>query len=66
MKSTLQAKKALGRPKRPSKSKLDSIRVEIEALLQNSSKQNFIANRYGITEATLLKRIKRIKFKSLF
>jgi DNA invertase Pin-like site-specific DNA recombinase len=53
----LQAKKAsgmaLGRPKGPGKSKLDPFRVEVEALLQNGSKQNFIATRYGITEATL-------------
>ncbi|MBC7407831.1 MAG: hypothetical protein H7339_05535 [Arcicella sp.] len=28
-------------------------KVEIEALLQNGSKQSFIANRYGATEATL-------------
>ena len=28
-------------------------KVEIETLLQNGSKQSFIANRYGATEATL-------------
>jgi DNA invertase Pin-like site-specific DNA recombinase len=43
----------LGRPKGPGKSKLDIYRVEIEALLQNGSKQSFIANRYVATEATL-------------
>jgi DNA invertase Pin-like site-specific DNA recombinase len=56
-KEALRVKKAngmvLGRPKRPGKSKLDIYRVEIEALLQNGSKQSFIANRYGVTEATL-------------
>lgn len=61
----LQAKKAqgvsLGRPRGPGKSKLDQYRVEVEALLQNGSKQNFIANRYGITEATLCNWIKKNK-----
>ena len=61
----LQAKKAngmiLGRPKGPGKSKLDAFKVEIEALLQNGSKQSFIANRYGATEATLCNWIKKNK-----
>jgi DNA invertase Pin-like site-specific DNA recombinase len=56
-KEALRVKKAngmiLGRPKGPGKSKLDTYRVEIEALLKNGSKQSFIANRYGATEATL-------------
>jgi DNA invertase Pin-like site-specific DNA recombinase len=56
-KEVLRVKKAngmiLGRPKGPGKSKLDIYQVEIEALLQNGSKQSFIANRYGATEATL-------------
>ena len=56
-KEALRVKKAngmiLGRPKGPGKSKLDIYKVEIEALLQNGSKQSFIANRYGVTEATL-------------
>lgn len=59
----LQAKKAagmkLGRPKGPGKSKLDVFKPEIEALLQNGSKQSFIANRYGVTEATLCNWIKK-------
>lgn len=44
---------ALGRPKGTGKSKLDKFRPEIEALLNNGSAQNFIAKRYGITEANL-------------
>ena len=63
----LQAKKAsgmaLGRPRGPGKSKLDPFRVEVEALLQNGSKQNFIAHRYGITEATLCNWIKKNKIE---
>lgn len=43
----------LGRPKGPGKSKLDSYRLEIEALLANGSTQKFIAKRYGSTEANL-------------
>jgi DNA invertase Pin-like site-specific DNA recombinase len=53
----LHAKKAagmkLGRPKGPSKSKLDTFRQEIEALLANGSTQKFIARRYQTTEANL-------------
>jgi DNA invertase Pin-like site-specific DNA recombinase len=56
-KEALRLKKAngmiLGRPRESGKSKLDIYRVEIEALLQNGSTQSFIANRYGVTEATL-------------
>jgi DNA invertase Pin-like site-specific DNA recombinase len=56
-KEALKAKKAagfkLGRPKGPGKSKLDPVRPEIEALLSNGSTQNFIAERYGTTEANL-------------
>jgi DNA invertase Pin-like site-specific DNA recombinase len=63
----LQAKKAngmtLGRPKGPGKSKLDAFKPEIEALLQNGSKQSFIANRYKITEATLCNWIKKNKIE---
>ena len=44
----------LGRPKGPGKSKLDSYRLEIEALLANGSTQKFIAKRYGSTEANLV------------
>ena len=70
-KEALRVKKAngmiLGRPKGPGKSKLDIYRVEIEALLQNGSKQSFIANRYGATEATLsnwITKNKIVKHKS--
>lgn len=63
----LQAKKAngmtLGRPKGPGKSKLDAFKPEIEALIQNGSKQSFIANRYKITEATLCNWIKKNKIE---
>ena len=34
----------LGRPKEPGKSKLDAFKPEIEALLQNGSKQSFICD----------------------
>lgn len=66
----LQAKKAngmtLGRPKGQGKSKLDAFKPEIEALLQNGSKQRFIANRYKITEATLCNWIKKNKIENKF
>lgn len=56
-KEGLQAAKAqgkqLGRPKGPGKSRLDKHREEIDALLKNGSKKNFIADRYGVTPATL-------------
>ena len=59
----LRARKAagvkLGRPKGPGKSKLDKYRPEIEALLKNGSKQKFIANRYGTSEANLSNWIKK-------
>jgi DNA invertase Pin-like site-specific DNA recombinase len=38
--------KILGRPKGSGKSKLDSFKLEIEALLKNGSSKTFIANRY--------------------
>lgn len=54
----LQARQAagvkLGRPKGPGKSKLDPYRPEIEALLKNGSRLNFIAARYQVSTATLL------------
>lgn len=40
----------LGRPKGAGKSKLDAYKVEIEALLNNGSTQQFIAKRYGTTK----------------
>jgi DNA invertase Pin-like site-specific DNA recombinase len=48
-----QAGMKLGRPRGPGKSKLDTYRLEIEALLANGSTQKFIANRYHTTEANL-------------
>ena len=66
-KEALRVKKAngmiLGRPKGPGKSKLDIYKVGIEALLKNGSKQSFIANRYGATEATLSNWISKNKIK---
>jgi DNA invertase Pin-like site-specific DNA recombinase len=41
----------LGRPKGVGKSKLDTYRIEIEALMKNGSTQKFIAERYHTTEA---------------
>ena len=53
----LRVKKAagvkLGRPKGPGKSKLDTFRPEIEALLANGTTQKFIAQRYNTTQANL-------------
>ena len=43
----------LGRPKGVGKSKLDAVRIEIEALLRNGATQTFIAKRYTTTEANL-------------
>lgn len=51
--------KQLGRPKGPGKSKLDQFRPEIAALLNNGSKKNFVAERYGVTPATLTHWLKR-------
>jgi DNA invertase Pin-like site-specific DNA recombinase len=45
--------KILGRPRGPGKSKLDQYRPEIEALLKNGSRMNFIAQRYNSTAANL-------------
>lgn len=62
-KEGLQAAKAkgtqLGRPKGPGKSKLDPHRPEIEALLKNGSRKNFIAKRFGATPATITNWLKR-------
>jgi DNA invertase Pin-like site-specific DNA recombinase len=49
----------LGRPKGPGKSKLDQYQPEIEALLKNGSKKNFVARRFGVTPATLTNWLKR-------
>ena len=43
----------LGRPKGVGKSKLDAVRIEIEALLKNGATQTFIAKRYHTTAANL-------------
>ena len=43
----------LGRPKDPGKSKLDKYREEIIALIKNGSQRKFIAQRNGVTPATL-------------
>jgi len=51
--------KRLGRPKGPGKSKLDKFKPEIVALLKNGSKKVFIAERYGVTPATLTNWLKR-------
>lgn len=66
-KEALQAKKKagvkLGRPKGPGKSKLDSYRLEIEALLNNGSTQRFIAQKYDTTPANLSLWMKKHKIK---
>jgi DNA invertase Pin-like site-specific DNA recombinase len=53
----LAARKAagvrLGRKPGAGKSRLDKYRPEIEALLKNGSRKNFISARYGVTEPTL-------------
>lgn len=49
----------LGRPKGKGKSKLDKFQPEIEALLKNGSRKNFIAKRFGCTPATLSNWLKR-------
>ena len=51
--------KQLGRPKGPGKSKLDKFKPEIVALLKNGSKKVFIAERYGVTPATLTNWLKK-------
>jgi len=64
-KEALKARQAagvkLGRPKGPGKSKLDPYRPEIEALLQNGSRLNFIAARYHVSPATLINWLKKNK-----
>jgi DNA invertase Pin-like site-specific DNA recombinase len=42
----------LWRPKGKDKSSLDQYQPEIEALLENGSKKNFIAEQYKVTHAT--------------
>ncbi len=60
-----QAGMKLGRPRGVGKSKLDSYRPEIEALLANGSTQKFIAGRYHTTEANLSRWIAKHKLKRI-
>jgi len=64
-KEALQTKRAngikLGRPNGPGKSKLDSHKIEIEALLKNGSTKKFIAKRYNSTPANLHNWLKKNK-----
>ncbi len=53
----------LGRPRGTGKSKLDTYRAEIEALLANGSTQRFIAHRYGTTEANLSRWMKKHRLR---
>lgn len=66
-KEALQTKKAngikLGRPKGPGKSKLDTHKLEIEALLKNGSTKKFIAKRYNSTPTNLHNWIKKNKIQ---
>jgi len=55
----------LGRPKGKGKSRLDQYQPEIEALLKNGSKKNFIAERYKVTQATLFNWLKRVGLEKL-
>jgi len=55
----------LGRPKGKGKSKLDQFKPEIEALLKNGSRKDFIAKRYGCTPATLSNWLKRVGLDKL-
>lgn len=58
-----QAGMKLGRPRGVGKSKLDTYRPEIEAMLANGSTQKFIASRYHTTEANLSRWIAKHKLK---
>ena len=49
----------LGRPKGSGKSKLDPYRPEIEALLKNGATQRFIAKRYGVSEVTVSRQVRK-------
>lgn len=68
-KEALQAKKAsgmkLGRPIGPGKSKLDKFKPEIKALLENGSKQSFLAKRYGVTAATFSNWVRKQKIDKI-
>ena len=43
----------LGRKPGAGKSRLNKCRLEINALLKNGSRKNFVARHYGVTEPTL-------------
>ena len=49
----------LGRPSKPGKSRLDEHWWEIEQLLKNGSRKNFIAKRFGVTPGTLTNWMKK-------
>lgn len=51
--------KLLGRPRGPGKSKLDTHREEIIALLKTGSTQTYIAKRYGSTQPNLYNWLKK-------
>ena len=51
--------KRLGRPKGPGKSKLDKFKPAIVALLKNGSKKVSIAERHGVTPATVTNWLKK-------
>ena len=55
--------KLLGRPKGPGKSKLDPMREEIVALLNNGSTKAYISKRYNTTPANLHNWIKKNNIK---
>ena len=55
----------LGRPKGTGRSKLDQYKPEIEALLKNGATQKFIAHRYGATEATVSRWVRKQGLKKV-
>lgn len=54
----------LGRPVGSGRSRLDDLRPEIEALLNNGSPKRFIAKRYKISEAALFDWLRKHKIKA--
>lgn len=54
-----------GRPKGTYKSKLDDHKTEIAAMLKTGVRQNYIAKKYSVTDATLCNWIKRNKLKEV-
>lgn len=53
----------LGRPKGPGKSKLDQYKEEIFALLNNGSKQTFVAKKYNTTSSNLCNWLKKNNYQ---